>query len=193
MAERRVRKDAVRNREAVLAAADSLFADSGDLEGVTMAAVAEAAGVGKGTVFRAFGDRRALLQALYEARLEPLADAVETGPPPLGPGAPADERVPALLDALVCFKLDNRKLVSALEDGGPAASPYAAAHYEQWHASLRAMLDEIPGVPDGDFAAHALLATIRADLIEHLAGQAGISRHEIRAQVARFAARIVRP
>ena len=125
MPERKPRKDAARNREAVLAAADTLFARHESPEDVTMADVAAAAGVGKATLFRAFGDRAGLLRALYEARLEPIRDAVEAGPPPLGPAAPPHRRALALLDAVLCFKLDNRRLALALEDSG-SSSPYQA-------------------------------------------------------------------
>lgn len=82
MPERTPRKDAARNREAVLAAADALFARCESPEDVTMAGIAAAAGVGKGTLFRGFGDRAGLLRALYEARLEPVRQAAETGPRP---------------------------------------------------------------------------------------------------------------
>ncbi|MFC8677959.1 MULTISPECIES: TetR/AcrR family transcriptional regulator [Streptomyces] len=180
------RKDAIRNREAVLAAADALFTRREGPEDVTMADVAAAAGVGKGTLFRAFGDRAGLLRALYEARLEPIRQAVETGPPPLGPATPPRDRVPALLDALLCFKLDNRRLALALEEGG-SSSPYQAEHYERWHSLLRAVLEQIPGLTDSDFTAHALLAATRADLVEHLAGEGGIPRERMRAQLANFA------
>ncbi|MGW3264213.1 TetR/AcrR family transcriptional regulator [Streptomyces sp. NPDC001056] len=190
MPERRSRKDAARNREAVLAAADALFARRGSPEDVTMADVAAAAGVGKGTIFRAFGDRAGLLRALYEVRLEPIREAVETGPPPLGPAAPPQDRVPALLDAVLCFKLDNRRLALALEEGG-SGSPYQAEHYERWHSLLRAVLERIPGLTDSDFTAHALLAATRADLVEYLAGEACVPREELRAQLANFAARFL--
>ncbi|MBK3632246.1 TetR/AcrR family transcriptional regulator [Streptomyces sp. MBT97] len=184
------RKDANRNREAVLAAADALFARRGSPEDVTMADVAAAAGVGKGTLFRAFGDRAGLLRALYEARLEPVRRAVETGPPPLGPATPPRDRVPALLDTILCFKLDNRRLALALEEGG-SGSPYRAEHYERWHSLLRAVLEQIPGLTDSDFTTHALLAATRADLVEHLAGEGGIPRERMRAQLANFATRVL--
>ncbi|MFF9378171.1 TetR/AcrR family transcriptional regulator [Streptomyces griseoluteus] len=183
------RKDAIRNREAVLAAADALFTRRESPEDVTMADVATAAGVGKGTLFRAFGDRAGLLRALYEARLEPIRQAVETGPPPLGPATPPHDRVPALLDAVLCFKLDNRRLALALEEGG-SGSPYRAEHYERWHSLLRAVLEQIPGLDDSDFTAHALLAATRADLIEHLAGER-IARERMRAQLANFVTRVL--
>ncbi|QMU77268.1 helix-turn-helix transcriptional regulator [Streptacidiphilus sp. PB12-B1b] len=151
-----------------------------------MADIAAAAGVGKGTLFRAFGDRTGLLRALYEARLEPLRQAVETGPPPLGPTTPPLERVPALLDALLCFKLDNRRLALALEETGNSSSPYRADHYGRWHALLQHTLDQLPDVADSNFTAHALLAATRADLVEHLTGQEHIPRADLRTHLAAF-------
>ncbi|MFD6194155.1 TetR family transcriptional regulator [Streptomyces sp. NPDC060275] len=190
MTERKPRKDAARNRAAVLAAADDLFVRCESPDDVTMADVAAAAGVGKGTLFRAFGDRVGLVAALYAARLEPIEEAVETGPPPLGPGTPPRERVAALLDAVLCFKLDNRGLALALEAAG-RDSPYGAGHYEHWHSLLRAVLEEVPGLADGEFAAHALLAAVRADLVEHLAGRQGVPRERMRAQLADYTARVL--
>ncbi|MFJ9850180.1 TetR/AcrR family transcriptional regulator [Streptomyces sp. NPDC101150] len=193
MPERKPRKDAVRNRAAVFAAADTLFTQCQSPEDITMADIAAAAGVGKGTLFRAFGDRTGLIRALYEARLEPLRNAVEEGPPPLGPVAPPLQRVPALLDAVLCFKLDNRHLALALEGTG-ADSPYRTAHYERWHALLRDLLQQIPAPADldsADFTAHALLAATRADLVEQLAGEKGVPREELRRRLADFTAGVL--
>ncbi|MFD0279260.1 TetR/AcrR family transcriptional regulator [Kitasatospora sp. NPDC127111] len=193
MTERKPRKDATRNREAVFAAADALFAECARPEDVTMADIAAAAGVGKGTLFRAYGDRTGLIRALYEARLEPVRHAVEVGPPPLGPDTPPLERVPALLDALLCLKLDNRHLAVALEGTG-ADSPYRTGHYARWHALLRDLLERIPGTAgarSADFAAHALLAATRADLVAHLAGEEGVPREELRTRLAEFTASVL--
>ncbi|MFE7611507.1 TetR/AcrR family transcriptional regulator [Streptomyces celluloflavus] len=190
MPDRKSRKDAARNREAVLAAADALFARRESPADITMADVASAAGVGKGTLFRAFGDRAGLLRALYEARLEPVRQAVEAGPAPLGPTTSPQDRVPALLDAVLCFKLDNRRLALALEESG-SGSPYQAEHYERWHGLLQAVLEQIPGLTDSDFTAHALLAATRADLVEHLAGEERIPREQMRAQFANFVTRVL--
>ncbi|MFE0044329.1 TetR/AcrR family transcriptional regulator [Streptomyces albireticuli] len=182
---RKPRKDAARNRAAVFAAADALFADCRSPEEVTMADIAAAAGVGKGTLFRAFGDRTGLIRALFEARLEPLGNAIEEGPPPLGPATPPPQRVPALLDALLCFKLDNRHLAQALEGTG-ADSPYRTEHYERWHSLLRDLLRRVPAPADSDFTAHALLAASRADLVAYLADEKGVRREELRDQLAKF-------
>ncbi|MDT0302779.1 TetR/AcrR family transcriptional regulator [Streptomonospora wellingtoniae] len=190
MPERKPRADAARNREAVLAAADGLFARCADPDEVTMAEIAAAAGVGKGTLFRGFGDRTGLIRALYEARSAPVLRAVAEGPAPLGPGTPPAERVPAVLDALLCLKLDNRHLSVALEAVG-SDSPYSAAHYDRAHGLIRGMLEAVPGFGDGGFAAHALLAAVRADLVDHLAGRQGLSRERLRADLADFTARVL--
>ncbi|GGJ91672.1 TetR family transcriptional regulator [Streptomyces camponoticapitis] len=189
-AERKPRKDAARNRAAALAAADDLFARCESPESVTMADIAAAAGVGKATLFRAFGDRTGLIHALYKARLEPVGTAIEEGPPPLGPATPPLQRVPALLDAVLRFKLDNRHLALALEGAG-GDSPYQADHYQRWHGMLQAILERIPGLTDSDFTAHALLAAVRADLVEHLAGQGGVPRERMREQLASFVAKVL--
>lgn len=190
MTQRKERADALRNREAVLAAADDLFARSQSPRSVSMDEIAAAAGVGKGTLFRRFGDRTGLIRALVEARIQPLRHAVETGPAPLGPTGPPRERVLAVLDAMLRFKLDNRHLSLALEEAG-SGSPYQAGHYEWWHRTLRDALQKIPGIPDGDFTAHALLAATRADLVEHLVGQGAMTAEQMRAHLADYAAKIV--
>jgi AcrR family transcriptional regulator len=188
--ERKPRADAVRNREAVLTAADRLFARCERPEQVTMADIAAEAGVGKGTLFRGFGDRTGLIRALYEARLASVRHAVTDGPRPLGPGTPPLERVPALLDAILCFKLDHRHLSLALEEAG-TDSPYRAGHYDWWHGTLRGVLEQLPGFEDGGFAAHALLAAVRADLVDHLAAQGHLSRERLRAELAAFTRRVL--
>ncbi|MFJ5307022.1 TetR family transcriptional regulator [Streptomyces sp. NPDC088350] len=72
---------------------------------VSLDRVAAFAGVGKSTAFRRFGNRAGLLQALLEERSREPRDAVGNGPPPLGPGAPAPERLLASTDAFVRLKL----------------------------------------------------------------------------------------
>ena len=73
------RSDSVRNASLVTEAAIELFADHG--MDVTLAQVAERAGVGKATVYRTYASREDLIAAMLEHRLEWLrqrmADALE--------------------------------------------------------------------------------------------------------------------
>ncbi|MDO8212158.1 TetR/AcrR family transcriptional regulator [Conexibacter sp. CPCC 206217] len=62
-----VRKDARRNREAILDAARQLFAETAD---VTMCQVARRAGVGQATVYRNFPDRTALAAEILGEHVE---------------------------------------------------------------------------------------------------------------------------
>jgi AcrR family transcriptional regulator len=64
-----LRKDAQRNREAILAAARELFAECVD---VPMYEVARRAGVGQATLYRNFPDRRNLAAALLVEHMEQL-------------------------------------------------------------------------------------------------------------------------
>lgn len=75
LSERPLRKDAERNRQRILAAAGELFAARG--LGVTLDDIARHAGVGVGTVYRRFPDRRQLIEALFEQRLEQIRQLLE--------------------------------------------------------------------------------------------------------------------
>jgi AcrR family transcriptional regulator len=61
----------------VLKAADSLFAAADSPGTVTLDAIAAASRVGTGTLFRAFGSREGLLNALWAAKLAALRDGVQ--------------------------------------------------------------------------------------------------------------------
>jgi AcrR family transcriptional regulator len=65
-----LRKDAVRNREAILVAARELFADSAE---VSMCEVARRAGVGQATLYRNFPDRGALAAEVLSEHIERIA------------------------------------------------------------------------------------------------------------------------
>jgi AcrR family transcriptional regulator len=153
----------------VLAAADALFADADTSQAVSMDAIAAAAGVGKGTLFRAFGDRDGLLDSLAAAKFLPLRTAVEHGPGPLGPDNPASDRIVAFLDAVLTFKLDNHNLMRAREV--TTTGNLQSERYRWMHELLRHLIEDAsPGrtATDAGYAAHALLATLHIDLIDEL-------------------------
>src|SRR5258707_14756445 len=85
------RADAARNRERILCAARRLFDERG-AGCVSMDDVAEAAGVGKGTLFRRFGSRASLAAAVLSQRERGLQEALTRGEPPRGPGPPPRPR-----------------------------------------------------------------------------------------------------
>lgn len=148
------RADAARNRVAILDAAARLFQEHGP-DAVSMDAIAAEAGVGKGTLFRRFGDRAGLAVALLDERERALQEAILSGPPPLGPGAPPQLRLAAFADAYLDFLLPHLELVRQAE----ATARHEVGAYRFWHLHVRIQL---AGVPDPDFAAHALLASLSA-------------------------------
>ncbi|WP_216899840.1 TetR/AcrR family transcriptional regulator [Nocardia alni] len=72
---RRLRADAVRNQQRILEAARRLFAERG-LD-VTLDDVAEAAGVGVGTVYRRFANKQELIVEVFDHNVAEMAEAVE--------------------------------------------------------------------------------------------------------------------
>jgi AcrR family transcriptional regulator len=86
--------------------------------GLTMEAVAAAAQVGKGTVFRRFRDRTGLLMALLDHSERKFQAALLTGPPPLGPGAPPVERLRAFGRAWLRRAAEDLELQLAAEPSG---------------------------------------------------------------------------
>ena len=69
------RKDAARNREALLAAAGEVFAERG--VDASLEEIARRAGVGIGTLYRHFPTRDALNEAVYRREVEPLCDGAD--------------------------------------------------------------------------------------------------------------------
>ena len=70
------RADAERNRDKILAAARSAFADPGTE--VSMAEISRRAGVGMATLYRNFPGRQELLEALYTDEVNAICEAAKT-------------------------------------------------------------------------------------------------------------------
>ncbi|MBP0452829.1 helix-turn-helix transcriptional regulator [Kitasatospora sp. RG8] len=192
------RADAARNRAAVLEAAARLFAEHG-VEAVSMDQVAAAAGVGKGTLFRRFGDKAGLGVALLDARERALQEAVLRGPAPLGPGeadeaggpgtAPGTapgERLAAFVDAYLDYLLEHLDLVRMSETASRGAR-YRIGAYRFWHRHVAILLTRA-GAADPEHDAHALLAALAAEHVAALLPELGEER--IRAGALGLAARI---
>ena len=192
----RERSDVVRNRAAILEAAGILFDEATDATAVTMDDVAAAAGVGKGTVFRRFGDQAGLLRAVFDARIAALVEKVECGPAPLGPSTPPRERIPAALVATVEFKVENRQLTRLLErvEQRPAGGNFFETPNYRWaHALLSKGLADIADPATAQFSAHALLSLTRIDFIEHFLFTEGHTTAELQRHIVDHVARVIGP
>ena len=110
------RADAARNRRLLLATAREMIAGQG-ADKLTMDGLAERAGLGKGTVFRRFGTRAGIFQALLDDDERDFQEQVLSGPPPLGPGAPPLDRLIAYGRARIDFLIGHREIARAALDG----------------------------------------------------------------------------
>ena len=72
---RKPRADGQRNRESIVQVAKEAFTENGP--GTSLDDIAKKAGVGAGTLYRHFPSREALLEAVYRADVERLAEAAE--------------------------------------------------------------------------------------------------------------------
>lgn len=156
----RERSDAARNREVLLRAAQRLVRER-DPECVTMADVARAAGVGKGTVFRRFESREGLMAALVDAFEVEWQGSVISGPPPLGPGAAPYDRLRAFGRSRIEHSLRHRVLIEAA--GSAGTRNYAAFSFAAMH--VRYLLGQLGVTGDLPLLATALLAPLEVPIL----------------------------
>ncbi|MGB3696707.1 MAG: TetR/AcrR family transcriptional regulator [Gordonia sp. (in: high G+C Gram-positive bacteria)] len=170
------RADAARNRRLLLAAAKSLI-DSQGAAAVTMEAVARAAGVGKGTVFRRFGNRTGLMLALLDHSESDLQQAFLSGPEPLGPGAPPLDRLIAYGRARLKMTVDHLDIL--LE---AAADQHDQLSHPVWAMSLmhvRMLLAEMGYTGRLEVVTHAIHAPLMAPTVRHLLDVVGLTPAQI--------------
>ncbi|MDQ7807790.1 helix-turn-helix domain-containing protein [Amycolatopsis sp. A133] len=160
----RERADAARNRIRVLEAAEKLFAERG-VDAVTMDDVAGAAGVGKGTLYRRFGDKGGLAMALLDQRERELQERILTGPPPLGPGAGPADRLGAFVEAYLEF-LDRQLDLVLLSETATTGARFRTGAHTLWRQHCRHLL-EAGGAAGAEIAADVLLAALAAEQVRH--------------------------
>lgn len=158
------RADAASNRRRILAAAGELFEQHGPAC-VSMQDVATAAGVGMGTMYRRFGDRAGLTYALLGERHRAFQEELLRGAPPLGPGAPAVERLHAF----------GRRRIELLDDGEAemlltvkAERAMLSGPDGAYRTHLAVLLREAAPWIDVEYAGDTLVMAFDARLHRHL-------------------------
>ena len=174
------RADAARNRQRILDAADRLFARDG-VACTSMDAIAAEARVGKGTLFRRFGDRASLALALLESSERAFQDAFIRGPAPLGPGAPPCERLIAFGRTLLQHLCAHGDLLLAAQTAGTPGSRFDVGPYGAYCAHVTILIRDAAPDLDADYAAEALLATLGAEVVLHQLRQPGMTRDRLAA------------
>ena len=174
----RERADAARNRIRVLEAAEKLFAERG-VDAVTMDDVAGAAGVGKGTLYRRFGDRSSLLRALISEPEQEFQDSLIRGEAPLGPGAPPEVRLHAFGEGVLRFLDSHAIYIQAGELlGGSKRYGHPVYAFYRTHVSL--LLRQACGESGNhEYLVDALLGPLAAEPFLYQRDLRGMSLDEI--------------
>lgn len=112
------RTDARLNRERLVAAAQEVFAETGP--GASLNEIARRAGVGPGTLYRHFPNRRALLTAVLRNRIQVLCEQAER----LCTSESADDALSQWLGAFLAHARANHGMGSALMVDEPGAPDF---------------------------------------------------------------------
>ena len=165
-APRAERADAARNRRHLLVTARQMLAEQGP-GALTMDGLAERAGLGKGTVFRRFGSRAGIFAALLDDDERAFQQQVLAGPPPLGPGASALDRLIAYGRARTGFLISHRDIARAALDGHQPIPAGSQTPLSQVH--IRILLGQMDlGGADLDMLAIQLTAALDGPLLLYL-------------------------
>ncbi|MFD3484325.1 TetR/AcrR family transcriptional regulator [Streptomyces sp. NPDC058665] len=135
---RKTRKDALGNRDRILTAAREALAESG---GASLTAIAKAAGVGIGTLYRHFPTREALVMELYDHDIQELIDLA----PALVASYPPLEALRRWFNEVARYgrlKYGVAEVVHAATNGG-----LDDEHYEPFLAAIAVLL--AAGAADG--------------------------------------------
>ncbi|GAA1522382.1 TetR/AcrR family transcriptional regulator [Nocardioides humi] len=169
-----VRRDAARNREALLQAAAELVERCGVAD-LTTDAVAARAGVGKGTVFRRFGSREGLMASLLDHREQEWQASVISGPPPLGPGAPPMERLLAFGASRLRHHREQAALIEAA--GSTWGENYAVLGFVALH--VRMLLTQLGVHGDLGYLATALVAPLSVPVLRQQIDVGGLTEEQV--------------
>lgn len=153
---RRVRADAQRSLEALLAAAKAVFAVSG--VDAPVREIADKAGVGLGTLYRHFPQRADLIAAVFRREIDACADTA----PELAASLPPFDALAAWMRRYAAFVATKRGLAKALHSGDPAFDPLPAHFDRRLRPALRGLLDAAvaAGAARGDVDPDELLSAV---------------------------------
>ncbi len=169
---RSVRADAQRNVDALLEAALAVFATSGVEAPVRE--VAEAAGVGVGTLYRHFPRRSDLVVAVFRHQIDACADAAQVLAAEYAPG----EALALWMQRYADFIMTKRGLATALHSGDPAFATLPAYFSERLRPALAELLDRA-------IAAGEVRTDVEPDDLLWAIGGLCMSAHDHRADYAR--------
>ena len=132
------RADAERNRDKILAAARSAFADP-EAE-ISMAEISRRAGVGMATLYRNFPGRRELLEALYTDEVNAVCNAAETSGGETSGGETPGAILEAWLHRFFAFATSKRHIAAELLEHTDRSDPIFGSNRARVIAAGRPLL-----------------------------------------------------
>jgi AcrR family transcriptional regulator len=172
-ASRHERRDAAANRALILETAEALFAEMG-VAAVHMADIAQAAGVGKGTLYRRFANKGELCLALMDSQMSDFQNNMLARMQQMtASGVPKLEQLANFFEALVYFTDLHSPLLCEVQRAGLLQeldnAQLQMPHFWQ-HMTVSGLLktavqnQELSPDLDIEYVADALLAPLKADI-----------------------------
>lgn len=192
--ERQERRDAVANRQLILETAHDLFAQHG-VAAVSMADIAGAAHVGKGTLYRRFTNKGELCLALMDEQMRMFQERmlnqmrVESAE-----NTPYLDQLAHFLDALVYFVDIHIPLLYEAAQLAPSLESAAQRPHFWQYMTVRGLLEsaaragELRAGLDIEFSAEALLAPVNAQVFRYQRQILGFSLERISVGLRTFVA-----
>ncbi|MCA9899272.1 MAG: helix-turn-helix transcriptional regulator [Ardenticatenaceae bacterium] len=187
---RQERRDAAANRARILQTAEKLFAQHG-VPNVNMADIAQAAEVGKGTLYRRFTNKAELCLALMDTQMIDFQNGMIARMQQMSAQKmPKMEQLDQFIDALIYFTDAHAPLLCEVQRAGllqdQEPDRLELPHFWQFmtvSGLLKAAVSsgELPENLDIDYLADALLAPLKADLFYYQRETRGFSLERISA------------
>jgi AcrR family transcriptional regulator len=172
--EKKERSDAIRNRSLLLQTANALFKEHG-VENVTMSAIAEAAQVGKGTLYRHFTDKSALIMGLLDEEMLALQDRVFAY---LARPLTAEEKLEWFLTEAISFVLEHFLYLRESNTIRPENFLVHPAH-AWWRHTIRGLLLQMPSCEDVEITTDVLYLMLEVQNLHYQSIVLGRSKADI--------------
>jgi AcrR family transcriptional regulator len=174
----------------ILSTAERLFAERG-VANVHMADIAEAAGVGKGTLYRRFANKAELCLSLLDTQMQEFQDTMLARMRAQAAGHVSYlKQLDHFLDSLVHFTEKHSPLLSEVQREGILQEKRNLNMPHYWlHMTISALLKaavragELPEHLDIDYLADAILYPLQADLFRFQRRVRGFSLERISAGI----------
>lgn len=172
----RSRADAIKNRALLLATAKRLFAQQ-KVADVTMSAVADAAGVGKGTLYRHFENKFELSMALLDEDQRDLQDRTLHRIRD-DHGGNVETLKWFIAEVLLFTERNSELLCVSAGESGPIGSLAHPAHW-WWRVTLRGLVAQVNSACNADYIADAIFVLLDVHNVYYLRQERGYSLEQV--------------